>query len=527
MKKLITSLLVVMLFLPLLGGCGKTSSGNTAEKPHIGGVYQFPLMNEPDSLDPAFVTDGYQSSVVVNTHIGLTTYDEKLKLQPALATSWSISKDNKLWTFHLRKGVKFQDGSTLDAGDVKYSLQRLLAPKTQSPRKNLLFDVVGAQQFAAGKSADVAGITIADPYTVQIRLVQPHSTFLAVLSMPNCSIIPNGSAEKIGAKGYLPGAGPFEIKKWTKGKDIMLQRFDGWYGKKPYLDGIDFIIEHNYEALLADFEKGGLDEAPLVPSADEKTRWQKQGITFINEPIFGIDYIGMNINKPPLNNKKVRQAINYAIDWSGYEGDGVVKANGIIPKGMPGYKSDVAGYAYQPELAQKLLAEAGYPKGLPQPLELWVADDGSGGQLAAYVATQLAQVGIQVKPAMMQWNDLMQATHHDDLQMFQIGWTADYPEPDSMLYPLFYSKNSADEGNSTHYANKAVDSLLDKARMNNDPQKRMQLYVQAEKIIVDDAPVIFMYHYSTSRTMQPWAHGRVINGMGEMPVPMTAVWIFE
>jgi len=530
LRKTIIYSLILSLFL-VASGCGQPDTSDNdidaaGDAPVYGGIYRYPLNNDPATLDPVYVIDGYQGAVVVNIHEGLVGLDEELQPIPAIAKSWEVSDDGLTWTFQLRPDVKFHDGKALSSADVIYSIHRLLDPATDSPRRNMGLFLAGSQAFADGKATSIKGLSAPDAATVIMRLEVPFAPILSVLTMPNFAVVPAGSGAEQSEQPV--GAGPFRFAERTKGEAIKLVRNTAYHGAKPYLDGITYVIMPNYESLMRDFETGQLEEAELGLAAEEQERLKEsQGMQFITLPVWGVDYIGMDTRKPPLNNVKVRQAINHAIDWSPFFDDTTFQSKGILPPGMPGYNDKLAGYAYDPDKARQLLAEAGYPEGLPGTIELWTNNDYGSRAIVEYIRQQLAQSGIQLRLGLMEWNDLTDSADRGELAMFQLGWVADYPDPDTFLYPLFHSANFGKAGNSTWYSNPKVDQLLDRARRMPLGDERLLLYQEAEALIVADAPWVLMYHYTSTVALQSWVHGRIFTGLGEGALPLTKVWLSQ
>jgi peptide/nickel transport system substrate-binding protein/oligopeptide transport system substrate-binding protein len=520
-------LLLILIVAFSLAGCSLTDANIVQERrqPNVGGIYNYPLTGEPVSLDPAHITDSLEAAVSCNIHEGLVLLDEDMEIRPGIAESWERSPDGLTYEFKLRAGAKFHNGREIKPEDVVYSLKRLIDPSVNSERRNLFMIIEGADAYYQKKTSEVSGLQVTGERTVTIKLTHPLTPFLSILSMPNAAIVPKEEVEKENFGRKPVGAGPFCFESWIEGKEIRLSRYEDYYGTKPYLDGIKYHIIYEFETLMREFEQGAIDEAGIFVPEDERDRWEDQyGIQFLEHPTWGVQYIGLNTNIPPLDNKYVRQAINYAIDWDKYLGEGEIRAKGVLPPDMPG-KNDAIGYTYDPAKAKELLVKAGYPQGIDREIELWVNYTPGDRLIGEFIKSELAQIGIKIKVGMMDWNDLTESSDRGKLQMFLIGWVADYPDPDTFLFPLFYSKNIGPNGNNTFYRNPKVDELLLQARRMELGEERWELYREIEEIIVDDAPWIFMYYYSSTLALQPWVHGREINGMGEGTLPLTKVWI--
>ena len=283
-----------------------------------GGEYRVPLMSEPMSLDPAIITGIYATNVAANLFDGLVEFDEDLNVVPAVARIWKISRDQRTYTFMLRKGVKFHSGREVTAEDFVYSFTRLLAPETKSSVVFMFKNIAGATSFREGKSKTISGLRALDKYSLVIELEEPFAPFLSILAMANAKVVPK---EAIGIDfGKQPiGTGPFRFRIWKPGKEITLEANNAYFGGRPYLDMLRFRIYPNieWEKVFSEFEKGGLEQS-IIPSGKYQTIMSKGNIkktyTLISKPGLNVVYIGMNNTVAPFNDVRVRQAVIYATD---------------------------------------------------------------------------------------------------------------------------------------------------------------------------------------------------------------------
>jgi oligopeptide transport system substrate-binding protein len=456
------------------------------------------LGQDPATLDPALLTDIYGGAIVRRIFNGLLQFDVNLRPVPDLAEFWETSRDGLTWTFTLRRGVKFHHGREMTAQDVVYSFTRLLNPDKSLPVTKLFKSIQGAKAFSQGKMQHVQGLKALDRYTVQIVLEEPLAHFAAVLGLANAAVVPQEVVEGLGARfGRAPvGTGPFKFVRWQPNREIVLTANEQYYEGRPFLDTVVYkiLVGDQYEETFARFLKGELEEA-IIPSGkiDEvlaNPAYQK--FQRIRKPGLNTLYIGFNTQMKPFDDRRVRQAFNYAVDTRTIVQDitrrGSLVATGILPPGMPGYDPDLQGYTYHPAKAKRLLAEAGYPNGVGFPrVQIWTGGKSasSRAELTAYQA-YLADLGVQADIRFASdWPTYKALLEQGKLPMFRLVWYADIPDPDNFLSPLLYSSSPT---NRTFYHNPRVDQLLEQARKTVDEVQRIALYREVQHIVHDDAP---------------------------------------
>jgi oligopeptide transport system substrate-binding protein len=507
-------------------------SSRATQGPAIGGTYRRPLADDPSSLDPARIVDTYGVAVANQIFDSLVAFDSHLNVVPALAQSWSASRDGLVWTFHLRKGVQFHNGREMSAEDVVYSLSRLLDPAVGSRNSPLLDNVKGAAEFRVGTSRVLEGIKAIDRYSVEVSLSEPFVPFISILGMAHTSIVPRDEVERLGSDfGVAPvGTGPFRFVRWVRGQEILLETNKHYFGGQPALDRVRFVIfpGHTQSDMLKAFEQGELEESPLTPDR-RKEFLEAATYKVIRKPTLTIRLLGFNLERPPFQKRETRQAFNYAIDKirlnQEVQGGRYVVARGILPPGMPGYSPEVQGYDYDPARAKTLLAEAGHPGGknlTPVTLSTTAKSDDARAEdriIQYYLAALGVQVDVQLST---DWPTFRSALEQGDVQLFRIVWYADYPDPDNFLYPLFHS---AGQRNYYRYRNPVVDKLLDDARRETDDLRRADLYRQAEQLILQDAPAVMWLHYTYESVFQPYVEGVVVSALGEAYVSLRKVWL--
>jgi oligopeptide transport system substrate-binding protein len=499
----------------------------------FGGVYRRALASNPATLDPAFVSDIYSRTVVRQIVDGLVQFDAHLNPIPAIAEFWEASRDGLTWTFTLRRGVKFHHGREVTAEDFVYSFTRLLDPKRPSPSSEYFRRIAGANSFMEGTAASVQGLKAIDRYTLQIVLEEPFAPSLTVLGLANAAVVPREEVERLGddfARAPV-GTGPFKFVQWKPGKEITLEANKDHYEGRPFLDTIVFKIGGTFEEAFTQFLEGNLEEA-MIPSGKTEEVYSDpryRQYQLLRRPMLGLLYIGFNSRIRPFDDARVRQAFNYAVNKQEIVQEitkmGSLPANGTLPPGMPGHDPDLKGYYYNPTKAKRLLTEAGYPNGEGFPVvQLWVFSkaESTKAELAAY-QQYLAEIGVRVEihfaPDWRVYKDMLQ---QGKLPMFRVAWYADIPDPDNFFSPLLHS---AGQSNYMFYRNPRVDQLLEEAREATDYARRVKLYREAERLVMDDAPWITQHNHIFEYLYQPYVQGVEVSLLGDRWIPMNKIWL--
>jgi oligopeptide transport system substrate-binding protein len=497
-----------------------------------GGVYRRPLGNDPATLDPARISDIYSLSVAQQIFDGLVQFDSRLNITPALAQFWKASRDGLTWTFTLRKGVKFHHGREVTADDVVYSFTRILDPKVKSGAADLLANIKGATEFRQGNANHVAGLTALDRYTVQIVLNDAPVPLVSVLAVGHAQIVPKDVLEEQGeAFGAHPiGTGPFRFVRWERGKEIVLEHNSDYFAGPPKLSRVVYRVfpGEQFEAMHDAFQKGNLEDTP-IPTRDYRRIVTGKSNIYVKRPMISIRFYGLNTRVKPLNDRRVRQALCYAIDREALIEEVFLGryalARGILPPGTLGFNPELRGYAYDPRRARELLAQAGYPEGRGlSPISIW-----SSVKLETVIQEHeqikkyLKEVGIQAEfNYLTDWPSFSKTLSEGKFPVFLYAWFADVPDPDNFLFKLFYSRSPR---NFTGYANPIVDDLLLQARREKDLRQRVELYRRAEQLIVDDAPIIPSLHYTYERLFQPYVRSVEVNGLGDPYIGLRRIWL--
>lgn len=525
-----------------------------------GGVFRVNETEEFRSLYPLNVTEVVAHRITNQIYEGLVKLNqEDLSVIPALAEKWEVNPDATEFTFYLRRGVKFHDdpcfpegkGREVTARDFKYCLDKICESFPENQMFWLFKDKVkGANEYYESTKnknplpGGVEGIQVIDDYTLKITLNYSFSTFLKILSHSACWVYPREAFEKYGIDMRIKcvGTGPFKIKSLKEGEYVILERNPHYWGidiygnQLPYLDIIKYSFIKEKKAELVEFRKGNLDmiyRLPLemikevVAEFEEAKKGGNRPFEMQVVPALSIYYLGFQHKLPPFDNKKVRQAFNYAIDRESIvtytlQGEGRPAIYGIVPP-IKGYEYEkVTGYTYDPEKARKLLAEAGFPNGKGFPPIVLQINSGGGDrniQIAEVVQKMLKEnLNIDVKIEIMQFAQHLENYETGKAKFWRAGWIADYPDPENFLN-MFYGKHVPAELseksyiNSVRYQSTAFDSTFEAALRETDPAKQYELFRRADQIAMDDAVIMPIFYDENTRLLQIYVKNFPANAM--------------
>jgi oligopeptide transport system substrate-binding protein len=462
------------------------------------------LYSDPPTLDPHLAGDTTSAGIIVEVFGGLATIDKDLKIAPDLAEDWDVTNGGRTYTFHLRNNATFHDGRKVTAQDVKWSIERAGDPATQAPTVDLfLGDIVGFKDKANGIASDVSGVRVIDDQTIEITADAPKAYFLAKLTYPTSFVLDKNNVTGDATWLRSPnGTGPFRLAEYTPGEVIRLTAFEGYHLGAPHLAEVLHILSGGDALLMYENDEihvtgvGLTNLDAILDPANPLNRDVNQA-----PPSFSTYYMGMNVAEPPFDDPKVRLALNYAIDRDTISTTllkGLLApANSVLPPGFPGYQESVGEYDFDPEKAKRLLSESKYGANMDEFPDITLSLPGSFGSsisssTEAILAMWQQTLGIEVDVLQTEWATYLQDQRAGRFQMYGgAGWVADYPDPENFLDILLHSKSS---NNHINYANPEVDRLLEQARTEQDQVKRFDLYHQAEKLILEDAPWIPLWH---------------------------------
>ena len=493
-----------------------------------GGVLRLASDDDVPTLDPALGYDSRSWTFEQHLFETLVGYDDASQIVPMLAEHWEISPDGRRYRFTLSAGLKFSDGTPLTAADAVGSLERVLDPRTRSQGAEYYREIRGARAYIDGSAPHVAGLQAPDAVTLVIELATPDPLFLDKLALLFAAVVPAERARQLGDDftDQPIGSGPFMLREWQRGERLVLARNPHYRRPdRPYLDGIVESVGVNGELEWLQFLSGEVDVTGIPPADFPAVRRDPAATgQLVRGVILATYYIGLNCQMPPLDDRRVRQALNYAVDKKAVVAllnERGVPAKGIVPPGMPGYESAATGYAYDPTRARALLAEAGRSSGFTT--ELWTQSDDVHIKIAQMVQRNLSEVGVTMDIKQVTWSAFLESIRQPrTAPLFNLGWSADFPDPSNFLDVLFHSTRT-DANNHSFYANPTLDRLLDDARGLAVGPARLERYREAERILVDDAPVILLYHPITYVMLQPRVHGYTIHPI--LPSRFTDVWL--
>ena len=505
MKKF--KLLTVLLASALVVSACSSSSDDAGGS---GGAITVAYQNDIATLDPAIGYDWQNWSIIKSLFSRLLDYEPgTTNLVPDLATEMpKISADGMTFEFNMRDDVKFHNGRLLVADDVKYSIERAVNPKTQSPGAGFFASIEGFDDASGGKSTNISGITVNSPTSITFKLSRPDATFLHVMAINFASVVPKEDAEKFGPDfGKNPvGSGAFKFTSWALGQKLTLDKNADYYREGlPKLDQINFEVGVDPTVALQRLKNNEVDVlGDSIPAANyiaEKENSDNEGL-IIEGGQLQTGYVTLNVKIKPLNNVKVRQAVNHAIDK-----DRIVQilngradaANQPLPPSMPGYDTGYKGFAYDVAKAKALLAEAGLANGFST--ELWTSNTDPNPRIAQSIQEDLAKVGIKASIKSLAQANVIEAGGSGKAPMVWSGgmaWIADFPDPSNFWGPILGCGGAVPGGwNWSQYCNKTLDAEAVKADAMTDPAKadeRQKLWGSVFTKAMDEAPWVPIFN---------------------------------
>ncbi len=447
---------------------------------------------DPRSLDPAFSTDVSSGEVIATLFDNLTQFDASGRLVPGLATRWEADTSGAIYTFHLRPDATFHDGRPITAATVRASYRRVLSLASKGSRTWTLTPILGAAAVASGAATEVAGIAAPDDSTLVITLEEPLNVFPKLLAMPASAVVPESIGPDFSERPV--GSGPWTFVEWSHDDVILLAANPRYWGGRPRADTLRIRIIPEPLTQAAEFEFGQL--AVVEVPFSETSRWETEHADELQRrAALRALYVAINTQRGPLQDVRVRRALNLAVDASTMlrtimAGRGVLAA-GAIPPGLEGYDSARTPYAYDPAAARALLAEAGYPDGLT--LKLWRTQRTELARIAQAIQQSMGLAGVTIEIVERDASSARSASSKGEADLFLTDWYADYPDPESFNYPTFYSKNAGSGGNRAFYADPATDRMIVLARRTPDLALKDSLSRAIDQRIFEAAPWIFLW----------------------------------
>ncbi|TWT24845.1 ABC transporter substrate-binding protein [Planomicrobium sp. CPCC 101110] len=521
-------ILVVTLILSACSGGDEAtpaeSGGATSEEDKQGGTLVYGRGADAVSLDPINVTDGESIRVTHNIFETLLEYDQNLELQPKLATKYSSSEDGLTWTFELREGVKFHDGTDFNAEAVVFNFERWMDPENPYHKGDFPYYPFLYGGFKGDENHLIEHVKATGTHELEIKLKRKTAPFLSYLAISMFGIASPAAIEQYegDVNEHPVGTGPFMFEEWSRNNTITLAKNpDYWMEGKPYLDTVIFQVIPENSARLNALQTGEIDILDGMNATDTNAVEETQGLELLKRPSFNIGYMAFNTEKEPFDDPKVRQAINMAINK-----EEIVNAfyNGLadtatspLPPSLWGHDDTLAPYEYNVEEAKKLLAEAGYENGfetelhtmsnprpyMPEPVKI-----------AEAIQSDLAEVGITAEIVSSEWATYLDDTKQGKHSMAMYGWTGVMADPDNFLYPNLSKTNTEKPAqNIAFYKSDEFTSLITEARETIDQDKRIELYKQAQQLFQQDAPWVMLAY-----TTPPLAQADYVEGYEPHPM---------
>lgn len=469
------------------------------------------ITTEPKSLDPALSTDITTGVVTGLMYNNLVEFGVGTEVIPGLAESWNISEDGKVYTFFLRQNVNFWDGSPFTSADVKYTFEHLLNPDTRSPQTWLLMPVQGARDYSKGLVDSIRGIQIVSDHEIQLILDTPFAPMIGFLGAPATAIV--SSKTKSDLRVSPMGTGPWIFDIWQPDQQLRFHKNPDYFRGAAKLDGL--ILNNISEILTAaiEFDAGNLD-VMAVPTSEFKY-WTRSAAwaPYIHKlEELGLYYIAMNVDRPPFDDQRVRQAVTLAIDREKiiYRilHNSATVALGAIPPGLAGFDSSRQAIPYDPDRARELLKEAGYDGNCE--FDLWVDPSAAVSQTIEAFQHYLNEVGFKVHLVRNDWNMMRDAMRKGETDAYWGNWWADYADAENFLAPLFQTETAA---RRNRYSNPQVDAWISQLQRSLDPGERISLAKQIDSVLIAEAPYAFMWYPTSYTVVQPRLKGYVAHLM--------------
>lgn len=497
--------LFVLLFAVVMGVAGylKFSANDVKAQELKKNKISIAMRADPKTLDPQKSIDTMSNKSITLIYDTLLDLDENLNLKPNLAESWERLDDCNV-VFHLKKGVKFHNGEELKAEDVKFTLERAAS----SPQTLYLFK-------------PITKVTVIDDYTVQVTTDKPFGALLNNLATVQGGIVSKKAVLKYGDDyvNHPVGTGQYKLKEWLPGNRIVFEGFKDAYQGAPNFEELTYLTIPEVSNRMIALETGEVDVAFDIGIMDKETIENSNNLELVEVESPALLYLGFDQTNPIYQNKKLREAIAYAIDNQTFV-DVVFRGSAVagdspLPKASPAYNGNVKKYNQDIEKAKKLLAEAGYPNGLD--IELWCMDDGPRVDMCVIIQDQLKKIGINVEIKIFEFGAYVSKTALPNKELYFLSWNSS-GDGDVALYPLFHSSQHGAPGNRSFYSNKEVDKLLDKARVSVDEEERKSLYKEVQNILQEDLAIYALAYPKINLAKNKELKGLIFKKNGDIDI---------
>jgi oligopeptide transport system substrate-binding protein len=480
------------------------------------------------------------TAVIDQLFSGLLEESPEMDVVPDVAQSWEMREGGRQYVFHLRDDVCWSDGTPVTAEDFEYAWKRVLDPSTGSPNASLLYDVKGARAFHQGACPDGStgsprwpaegeggvgglGVQALDEVTLVVELEEPTGYFLHLLAHLATYPVPRHMVEAHGEAWTEPGNivtnGPFRLEARQPGQSMVFSRNPDYHGRfRGNVQGMELSFGERLAGLEM-YEADSLDSFLIdhLPAAERDHGRQRHAGEYVSVPSLQTFYVGCDVSRPPFDDARVRRAFVLATDKEtladvilrGYAGPAL---GGFIPPGMPGHSAGI-GLPYDPDQARQLLAEAGYPDGYSFPIVEALTPYGELAFQSEYLQVQWREnLGVEITWKKVEWARFLDRLSRETPHLWLMGWSADYPDPDNFL-------RASPIRHHTRWQNGAYDQLVEEARQVTDQGERMKLYQQADRILVEQAPILPLLHRRFALLVKPWVR--------KFPTSPMKVWFWK
>ena len=501
-------LLFITISIASVLGAGCQEKG----KHKLPGFLYLRLNTNPTTLDPALIVDVASANIAAKLFNGLVRFGARMEIVPDIARTIEVSPDGTRYSFELRPGVRFSNGREVAAADFKYSFERILNPGTKSPRTWVFSRITGAKKYMEGQAEELSGIRVKGKYELEVVLDKPFALFLQFLALPTAYCVPKEEVEqwKKDFSFHPVGTGPFILEEWKHNVSLKMTVNPDYFDNKAKVQGIIYRVIPEDLTAVYEFSSGNLDLLSIPQAEFRRFITHPQWKGLIKEAVtLNTYYLGLNCRKPPFDNPKVRQAMNYSIDREKIlttllEGRGELAAGPIPPVLLPAGET-VPGYGYNPDRARSLLKEAGYPDGFE--IKIYQSSDQETLEVLEVIQQYLEKAGIRAQIIQREWSSFKEALNKGEADCFWLSWWADYPDAENFLFPTFHSGNWGAGGNRAYFKDGEIDRLIEEAQRTMASGKRLSLYREIERKIINQAPWVFFWHKKEYVVTQAWVKG--------------------
>ncbi len=497
-----------------------TDAGTGAGAPAAGGRLRL-ASGDPVTLDPHLAGDATSAEYIVEIFSGLVTLvpdpdpesgEVGVEIGFDLADDLEVSDDGLVYTFTLRDDVRFHSGREVTAEDVSWSLHRSASRELASPQAvAFLGDIVGLREFRNGERETIEGIEVIDERTIRFTIDEPKPYFLAKLTYPATFVVDRQQVES-NPRNWTRrpnGTGPYQLSEWRLGERIVLEAVEDHHLGTPRLRQAVYLLAGG--SALTRFENDELDVSNVSINDIERAR-DSSGDLHDMYSVWGqfsVSYIALNTNQPPFDDVYVRRAMAMAMDRDRVArvtfDEMFTAATGLLMPQMPGYTSEDKTLPFDPEAAQEELAQSQYADDIPR---IVVTEAGAGAEASidtqAYLEQWRTTLGLDIEVRQMDWASFLREMDERRLQAFGVGWIMDYPDPENILDLKFHSDSPL---NNTGFSDPEIDALLEEARVEQDPERRMEIYREVERTLIQDAVWIPLYFSQAHVVVRPEVQG--------------------